>query len=389
MFLVFTIISLILFLIVLTLFLEVLFSFLPGHTKKSSKECNANCVVLIPAHNESSNIVATLENIKTQLSEGDSILVIADNCSDDTATIALSTGVNVVERTDMQRKGKGYALDYGIQQLKHNPPDVVVIIDADCKFENEALKKLVCKASETDRPVQALDLMNHPSPSIKQRISTFAWIVKNHVRPLGLYNIGMPCQLMGTGMAFPWGLISSVKLATGHIVEDMKLGLDLAMQGHAPLFSPDVIVTSTFPEKLTAEKLQKRRWEHGHLSVIFSLAPMALLKSLFRMSPSLFVMSADLFIPPLALLSLLIGLDFLLALFIVGIGNNLLFLISLGNVLMLLLAIGFSWLRWGREVVSFFDLLLVPVYIIKKIPMYLSAITHRQKDWVRTDRDTK
>ena len=33
---------------------------------------------------------------------------------------------------------------------------------------------------------------------------------------------------MGTGMAFQWEIIRSVKLASGHIVEDLEFGLELA-----------------------------------------------------------------------------------------------------------------------------------------------------------------
>lgn len=38
---------------------------------------------------------------------------------------------------------------------------------------------------------------------------------------------------MGTGMAFTWPVISQAALASGHIVEDMKLGMDLALAGKA------------------------------------------------------------------------------------------------------------------------------------------------------------
>ena len=48
-------------------------------------------------------------------------------------------------------------------------------------------------------------------------------------------------------MAFPWDVIRSANLANGFIVEDMKLGLDLALAGHSPVFCPSATVTSTFP----------------------------------------------------------------------------------------------------------------------------------------------
>ena len=51
-------------------------------------------------------------------------------------------------------------------------------------------------------------------------------------------------------MTFPWEVISQAELASGHVVEDLKLGLDLARIGYPPLFHPLVTVTSYFPSSV-------------------------------------------------------------------------------------------------------------------------------------------
>ena len=56
--------------------------------------------------------------------------------------------------------------------------------------------------------------------------------MKNFVRLKGLANLDLPCLLYGTGMAFPWSVISTVFLANGNIVEDMQLAIDLAIAGY-------------------------------------------------------------------------------------------------------------------------------------------------------------
>ena len=88
--------------------------------------------------------------------------------------------------------------------------------------------------------MQALNLQIAPRTNspIDFRVAEFAFRVKNWVRPLGLRALNLPCQLMGTGMAFPWAVIRSANLASGLAVEDLKLGLDLARAGHPPLFCP-------------------------------------------------------------------------------------------------------------------------------------------------------
>src|SRR5204863_2660341 len=145
--------------------------------------------------------------------------VVADNCADDTAMIAAAAGAAVLERVNPERRGKGYALDYGLRHLERNPPETVVVIDADCHIAPDAIDRLTRLCLQRGRPVQALYLMHAPpGASLKLKISEFAWLVRNKVRPLGYHRLGLPCQLMGTGMAFPWSVISDAALATADIV---------------------------------------------------------------------------------------------------------------------------------------------------------------------------
>ena len=370
-------------------FIEVLCSLLPKKNISIQNTGNEPLVaVLIPAHNESSIIGHTLKNITQQLPENGRILVVADNCSDDTAMIASTHGAEVIERTDTENRGKGFALDFGIKHLANNKPDVVIIVDADCLLDEGALHKLAYAAVEYNRPIQALYMMHYSKPSLKQRISEFAWLVKNHVRPLGLSNMGLPCQLMGTGMAFPWSIISKASLASSNIVEDMKMGLDMALEGNAPVFLPDARVVSTFPEEGLAEQSQRKRWEHGHLSIIFTVLPKMFVVSVIKASKDLLAMVLDLIVPPLALLTLITVFLFAAASSMLAIFNeSTVFIFSLITLLTLAVSIFIAWLRWGRDTVSFTDLLMVPVYIISKIPLYITALFKRQKEWIRTNRD--
>ncbi|MES2182639.1 MAG: glycosyltransferase family 2 protein, partial [Pseudomonadota bacterium] len=212
---------------VLVVFTQVIFACLPKLHHNVTPFDDARIAVLIPAHNESTGIIATLDSIKPQLKLTDRLIVVADNCSDDTGAIAAANGAEVVERHDTANRGKGFALDFGIRYLSHNPLDVVIIIDADCILAANGLKPLAAYALHHGRPIQALDLMYAKATDLRSKIAEFAWCVKNHVRPLGYAKLGLPCQLMGTGMAFPWHTISSADIANGSIVEDMKLGIDL------------------------------------------------------------------------------------------------------------------------------------------------------------------
>jgi glycosyltransferase involved in cell wall biosynthesis len=341
--------------------------------------------ILMPAHNESQVIAQSIQSILPQLSSQDQLLVVADNCSDDTAFIAKNLGATVIERTNLHERGKGYALDFGLQYLKNAPPQIVLIMDADCMVANGAIDKLARACANYQRPIQVLYLMeSQPNPSLKARIASFAWVVKNKVRPLGFDALGLPCQLMGTGMAFLWEDIVKVNLASGHIVEDMKLGVDLSRINKAPLFLPEALVTSVFPPAAEAVNTQRTRWEHGHLSVIMNEAPSLFLEAIKTKNLPMFGLACDLIVPPLAALTLLclaifaisFALSVKLALFISSI-----LLIALGSAILL------AWVFFGREVISFRQLCFAPIYALVKIPIYIKFFINRQVDWVRSKRD--
>src|ERR1700754_2372571 len=94
--------------------------------------------VLVPAHNEAAGIAATLASIQRQLRPGDRRLVVANNCGDDTATIAGQAGADVIERSSSSERGKAYALACGLRRLAAAPPAIVVFVDADCLLQDGA-----------------------------------------------------------------------------------------------------------------------------------------------------------------------------------------------------------------------------------------------------------
>jgi len=346
--------------------------------------------ILIPAHNEERIISQTLNSISPQLQNNDRLLVVADNCSDDTANIARKFSKHVIERRDETQCGKGYALDFGLQFLADNePPEVVIIIDADCQISETCIDVLAKQAESENRPVQALYLMQSPEKkSIAQAIAEFAWKVKNQVRPLGMMRLGLPCQLMGSGMAFPWELLQRVNLANGNMVEDMKLGVDLALLGFSPSFCPNALVTSEFPSSTRVTNEQRKRWEHGHLTTIFTELPRLFATAFKQKNYKLLSMALDLSVPPLSLLGLCLVITFSLSVVLMIVTNNATS-IEITSVLMsiFMTTVLIAWFKFGREIMTFKDLCGIPFYILRKIPLYFSFLLNRQQEWVKTERD--
>jgi cellulose synthase/poly-beta-1,6-N-acetylglucosamine synthase-like glycosyltransferase len=345
--------------------------------------------VVVPAHDEQTLIGATLRAIAPQLAPGDRLLVVADTCSDDTAAIAGSIGAEVIERHDAARSGKGFALDFAIRYLERAPPEVVLVVDADCDVGAGAIERLARTCLQRSRPVQALYLMRSADgASVKTRVGEFAWLVKNHVRPLGYQRLGLPCQLMGSGMAFPWRAIRHARLASGHIVEDLVLGIELARAGSAPRVCPEAQVTSALASSAEAARTQRRRWEHGHLAALVTHAPPLLVEAIRHANRDLLALVVDLCVPPLALLTgLVLALLAGSALHFAATAGALPLWLAGASAAMLALAVLAAWARHGRRVISLASLAYAPLYALSKVPLYVGFLVKRQVEWVRTRRE--
>lgn len=374
---------------VLVLVAQVLLACLPARPLPTTAGARGQVAVLVPAHDESTIIRSTLASILPQLQAGDRLLVVADNCSDDTAQLARAAGAQVVERQDAQRRGKGYALDFGVRHLARQPPEVVIVIDADCQVGEGAIDQLARCCLASARPVQALYLMRAPAGAgLKVQIAEFAWRVKNLVRPRGWARLGLPCQLMGSGMAFAWRDLAAINLASGHLVEDLKLGLDLCRAGKPPLFCQAALVESQFPSSDEGLASQRKRWEHGHLGVLLGEAPRLLASSVAQRNAGLLALALDLLVPPLALLVLVLAACFCLTWLVFALVGLLLpALIASGALVLLGATVLLAWGRFARELIAFSVLMYAPFYALRKVPLYLGFLVRRQVDWVRSKRD--
>ena len=361
--------------------------FLPAGKQLTRPE-GVSVVVMVPAHDEEGGIGATIAGVQSQLGPGDRVLIVADNCGDDTVRLARAAGAEVIERSDAERRGKGYALAFGVDHLDPDPPDVVIVVDADCHLTPGSIDALVRRAVETRRPVQADYVLKPTERSPISMISALAFLVRNRVRPRGLRRLGQPCHLDGTGMAFPWSVIRAAPDLGANIVEDLVMGVELALLGHEPILCVEAGVRSDLPSERGVALQQRRRWEHGHLATLLQNGPRLIRAGIVRGRPGLIALGADLIVPPLALLVglllLVLGVAGSLVLvggptfpaWIAGIAHG---LVGLG------VAIG--WARYGRETIPFRYVLLVPLYVVWKVPLYVSFLFgRREREWRRTER---
>jgi cellulose synthase/poly-beta-1,6-N-acetylglucosamine synthase-like glycosyltransferase len=348
-------------------------------------------LLLMPAHNESATIAETLKRLKPILQDQLGLLVVADNCSDDTADIARAHGVDVIERIAPDARGKGYALAFGRDHLQKMPaenrPECIIVFDADCESDARSMAILSEYCITRDVVVQAhyvLAADRQAKPMVQ--ISNFAFWMKNVIRQRGGKRLGAAALLTGTGMAFPWPLFAKLPLATSNIVEDLGLGIYLTHMGKAPVYLDQAVVQSVAASE-QATLGQRTRWEHGFIAMARQHGIKALFEGMKRGNRKLFQLGLHLMVPPLAMLFAAAGAALIAIAALAFLSGN---LYPFGALLLSLtlaaLAVVFAWYLGGRPWLSPGAFLKLPFYMLWKIPVFLRLVRGDNPGWNRTER---
>lgn len=345
--------------------------------------------IIVPAHNEQRVIGHTISALTAAGSEQFQILVVADNCTDDTAAIARDYSVTVIERSDPTLRGKGHALAFAREFLRQDPPAAVIVLDADCRIDKQSLETLATASQQVQRPAQAINLLE---PSLSSgplvQLSCFAFLIKNLVRQRGLQRLAGSVHLTGTGMSLPWALFDRADLATSSIVEDIRLGIELGQGGAHPFLVEESIVWSAHAEQSNTLD-QRSRWEGGFLALARATAPGLIARGVRDLSPRAILAGLDLLVPPLALLALVNGAAMLVlaALAATNVTTWMTPLILGASGVAAAMVLLLAWWREGRSFLSPASLARLPLYVLWKIPMYLKlARRGAPRVWQRTER---
>ncbi len=366
--------------------IETLAAFFPLRRQAASAP-PSSVAVIVPAHNEGRHIVATLRDLHAQLRPDDRLIVVADNCTDDTAAIAQECGAEVFVRVAPDHRGKGYALQYAIDCLRDKPPECVVFFDADCRVGEGAVQHLAGVAWASGRPAQALYIMKAPEGAGPGAgVSAFAWVMINRVRMTGLSNLVDATRFTGAGLAAPWALISRLDFGAGDITEDLVMTLKMALAGAPPIFAPDAQVTSFFPTAEDASVTQRARWEHGSLEIMARRAAPAMLRGILRADMRLMLLAADAMIPPLVALGAGLSLAALLSAIALGFTGPGPLIAILMSMALFAMAVVAGWLRFGRAVLPPSQLWGLAPFMLQKLKVYGRRGRASSKTWTRTRR---
>lgn len=230
-------------------------------------------VVVVPAHDEAVGLPRTLASLQQDM-QGENltrIVVVADNCSDDTAAVARALGVQVLERNDPQHRGKGYALRHAFETLAD--ADGFVVVDADTDVEPGFLAQMRSALAGGADALQCRYGVRDASASRSASLADVALGAWNVLRPRGRSALGLSAGILGNGFALSRRLLQAVPYSATSIVEDVEYHHMLVQSGFRVQWVDGACVRGDMPQERSAAAQQRARWEGGRLRLLRERGP--------------------------------------------------------------------------------------------------------------------
>jgi len=354
-------------------------------------------LMLIPAHNEEKVIGPVLERLRQTIrwpADKWEIVVVADNCTDETARIA-AQHAQVLVRTDAVKRGKGQALHWAIEQFANwpRPFDAVIVIDADSMVNPGFLAAFQEKIKQGAGVAQAHDTVWNVEDSWRTSLMFAAFSAINLVRPLGRSLFGWSTGLKGNGMCFTREILLKYGHPAGSIAEDLEQGMRYLQAGIRVAFVPGAVVRAQMPAGAAAAVSQRMRWEGGRKGIARLWGGKFLgrfLAGAVKGHPDWGFLDAamELLIPPVGNLCAQAALVLLVSFFVPR-GEGC--MIAAGGVLGAV-----AVYVWGAQILAqaprivYIRLVMAPVYVFWKGWIKIRRIITRSgkgEGWVRTSRD--
>jgi 1,2-diacylglycerol 3-beta-glucosyltransferase len=271
----------------------------------SFREPRSRFQFVVPAHDEAGGIGRTVESLLAvdYPRELFDVVVVADNCRDETAARARAAGARVLERVDEARRGKGYALAHAFDAcIAEGKFDAVVVVDADTVVSANLLRAFDARLQAGASAVQADYAVRNVEDGWRTRLMAIAFGLFHVVRSTGRENLGVSCGLRGNGMCFTRELLAEVPHDAFSVVEDVEYGIRLGERGHRVHYAGEAHVYGDMVSSERASRSQRERWEGGRAQLAKRHALPLLRRAIAERNLLLADLAMDVLVPPLSVL---------------------------------------------------------------------------------------
>jgi cellulose synthase/poly-beta-1,6-N-acetylglucosamine synthase-like glycosyltransferase len=346
--------------------------------------------VFVPAHNEEAVIARTVANLLRLDWPADHfrVIVIADNCSDATSSIAARSGARVFERTNLELRGKGYALKHAFERSAAEAwADAVVVIDADAEASANLLEAFAARIERGACAVQAHYGVLNPFASWRTRLITIAKAAFHIVRSRARERVGVSCGIRGNGWCVTHALLAQVPYRAFSLTEDLEYGIELGLAGFRVQYADEAHSDADMVSGEQIARKQRQRWEHGRFELVRAKSAILVRAAVLMRSAVCLDLALDLLVLPLSYVTLnvcaLVALAAVAAWWLPAMHTWLWF--GLGCAASLVLYVLRGWQLSGIGARGLLDLARAPGFLLWKILLMMRRRT--SDEWVRTDRE--
>lgn len=345
--------------------------------------------IIIPAHNEELLLPRLIETAKGQDYPHYffSIIVIADNCTDNTTDVARQHDTVVLERFDNKNRGKGHAIKWALETINMDQYDAVFIIDADSLMSSKALLHLDGLIQEGKLIIQCYNGVANPDDSWFTRLLDVSRTIGNEIYHPAKQKLGLSSYLMGNGMCLTTAILRKYGWDSFTVGEDWEYYAKLVQNGESVSFASDARVYHRESSSLKQATSQRMRWSSGRFAIAwqygFRLLQVGLReRNIVKLDAALPLVFPN---PSLGMNITLVGLATGLALPISHKGALAAWFLTLGLIQTGIFVVGVFHTR--NKLSKFMSIFIAPAFLIWKMGIdTLSALGIGRKKWIRTER---
>lgn len=346
--------------------------------------------VIVPAHNEELHIPRLLASFDLQdyPKESRRVTVVADNCSDGTTAVCSRFDVDILERLDTERTGKGHAIRWALGQIDLGRFDAVVVVDGDSVVDSGFLKHLNVQMDHGDRVIQSYNGIANPGQSWFTRLLNVSRTIANDILHPAKRKLGLSSYLMGNGMCFDVQILRLHEWNAFSVGEDWEYYARLVLSSVDVGYSRRARVFHQESVNLRQATSQRLRWSGGRFQVLREYGPALLRQGIRERNLKYVDASLPLILPNPSLGMNLTFVGVALALtyryFSGGAGIAQWYAV-LGGLQLLMFLIGAF--HTENKVASLLSLVVAPVFLAWKMAIdILSICGVGRKQWKATER---
>lgn len=354
---------------------------------------NLSFAVAIPANNEEGVIEGTVRAIRAVDYPAGlvDIYLVADHCTDQTASIARRTGAQVYERTTPERDGKGPALAWLFERIFDSGQayDAFVILDADTQLDSRFFSFMAARLEAGSQAVQGNHVIRNARAGWFPALTWAMFRIDNRVQNLGRANLGFSAKNMGDSICFKPDIIRWLCWGKG-LVDDYSFRQDLLLHGVHIDFEPRAIGYGQAAINWKQARSQRSRWLMGTYQANQQTAGKMLKEGLRKRDLTLLEGALSAYLPSYSTLALIVApMTAFSCLVRSGIPAWLPAAWSAALVLVIIYPL-ISLFLDRAPLIAFLVILTGPVYILWRTGVaFTTRYIRKDAEWIRTPRQVE